>query len=108
MNLLVHRLSYLECVIRLIVEFVIVLKDRSKVRLGLTPESDSIFFNTTKLEACLQHGIVCENLPKKLFFDLPSKLIFILGHSFTAVTANVSKTISVLIRMPVSLVIVAS
>ena len=32
MNLLVHRLGYLECMIRLVVEFVIVVKDRSKVR----------------------------------------------------------------------------
>ena len=80
MNLLVHRLGYLECVVRLIVKFVIVMKDRSKVRWGLAPKSDSIFFITMKLEASLQHGIMCENLVKKLFFDLPSKSIFILGH----------------------------
>ena len=107
MNLLVHCLGYLECMVRLIVEFVIVPKDRSKVRCGLAPESDLIFFIATKLEASLQHGLMREKLVKKLFFDLPSKSIFILGHSFTAVTVNVSKTLSVLIRMPVSLVIVA-
>ena len=82
------------------------MKDRSESSKDFTFSYDSIFFISMKLEACLQHGKVRENLIKKLFFDFPSKPIFILGHSFTAVTFIVSKTLSVLIRMPVRLVIV--
>ena len=59
-----------------------------------------------KLETCLQHEIVCENFVKKLFFDSPRNMIFVLGHSFTAMIVNVSKVLNVLIGMPVNLVMV--
>ena len=59
-----------------------------------------------KLEACLQHEIVRENFVKKLFFDSPRNMIFVLGHSFTAMIVNASEVLNVLIGMPVNPVMV--
>ena len=92
MNLLVHRLGYLECMVRLIVEFVIVPKDRSKVRCVLTPESDSIFFITTKLEACLQHGIMREKLVKKFFLTCPAMLMQISSYDCQSCPCRMPET----------------